>query len=86
LANRVTAFNLFRIIDKNENGFLSQKDFLQLLEACAFDISKLNKIETMKKELKCALTNLPNEFLEKEQNLFRFRLFELLYLERCAIY
>ena len=86
MANRVTAFNLFRILDKNGNGFLSQKDFLQLLEACAFDISKLNNMDLMKKDFSCSLANLPNEFFKVEQNLFRFRLFELLYMERCAIY
>ena len=86
MANRVTAFNLFRVLDKSENGFLSQKNFLELLEACAFDHYKLKKIDSMKNNFACALTNLPNEFLDIKQNLFRFRLFELLYMERCAIY
>jgi hypothetical protein len=44
----------------------------------------LNKFE---KDHSVALDNLPNELVKnQDKNIFRFRLFEVLFLQRCAIY
>ena len=42
--------------------------------------------KTIQNEFKSVLTRLPNEFLGQKTEIFRFRLFELIFLERCAYY
>jgi len=87
LGNRTSAFNYWKIIDKDLNGFLPFNDFLYLLEAMAFDVGdrSFNKFE---KEHAIALDTLPNELMKNhdQKNIFRFRLFEVLFMQRCAIY
>jgi hypothetical protein len=51
----------------------------------AFDVTGRN-IDYVKKESKTALRTLQDELLESKTNLLRLRLFELLFMERCAIY
>ena len=86
LANRITAFNFWTMVDKNKQGFLEFDDFIELLEATAFDVDTLNS-ENFQNEFVCTLSFLKNEFLETlNQELFRFRLYEYLFMERCAIY
>lgn len=86
LANSITAFNYWNIIDKELKGFLTLKDFLVLLESTAFDVSERN-IDYVRKEAAIVLPQLPNELnMDSKTNIYRFRLFECLFLERCAIY
>jgi hypothetical protein len=37
-------------------------------------------------EFQSCLNDLKNEFLGEETELYRFRLFEMIFLERCAYY
>jgi hypothetical protein len=86
LANRISAFNYWKIVDPKLNGFLPFNEFYYLLESMAFNVEELN-IKTLNKEFQVALSFLPNELSENEKNnIFRFRLFEYLFIERCAIY
>ena len=86
LANRVSAFNYWRLVDPELKGFLTFKDFKYLLESVAFNVDKLST-KNVRNEFDVALNSLPNELNEDETaNIFRFRLFEYLFLERCAIY
>ena len=68
-------------------GFLSFNEFLYLLEAMAFDVGN-RSIEEFIMEHSIALESLPNEIIKQSEskNIFRFRLFEVLFLQRCAIY
>jgi hypothetical protein len=58
-----------------------------LLEALAFDVSDTS-IAKLEQDNSIALNNLPNELskTDKDKNIFRFRLYEYLFMERCAIY
>ena len=53
----------------------------------AFDVGdrSFNKFQ---KEHSFALDSLPNELIKQQdqKNIFRFRLFEMLFMQRCAIY
>ena len=51
----------------------------------AFDVNEKSN-NYVKKEANLALKHLPNELTDMKTNIYRFRLFEWLYLERCAIY
>ena len=51
----------------------------------AFDVTEKNS-NYIKNEAKNCLKNLPNELLDSKTNIYRFRLFEHLFMERCAIY
>ena len=79
-ANRITAFNLWRQIDTKKNGYLSFPAFQDLLSACAFD--DYNSKDDFYKDIETSLKFLPKE---KDLGVFRFRLFETLFLERCAL-
>jgi hypothetical protein len=94
LSNRLTAFNYWKIADPELKGFLTFQEFLSLLEAMAFNTDD-KSIEGFKNEHSIALNNLPNELLNSPNgnniqkssgNIFRFRLFEYLFMQRCAIY
>ena len=76
-----------KIVDKDLKGFLSFNEFLYLLEAMAFDVGN-RSVEDFMKEHSIALESLPNEIIKhsESKNIFRFRLFEVLFLQRCAIY
>ncbi len=79
-SNRISAFNLWRQIDKSKNGFLPFSQFNELLNACAFE--EYTSQEEMMNDAETALEFLPNE---RKYNHLRFRLFESLFLERCAL-
>ncbi len=86
LANRLSAYNYWKLVDKDLNGFLPFNNFVYLLESMAFNVEHLNN-KTVLKDFNVALSYLPNELSESEKsNIFRFRLFEFLFMERCAIY
>ncbi len=53
----------------------------------AFDVGN-RSVEDFIKEHSIALESLPNEIIKhsESKNIFRFRLFEVLFLQRCAIY
>ncbi len=51
----------------------------------AFDI-KDKDITFITSEFENILAKIPNEFLGIQNEIFRFRLFELIFLERCALY
>lgn len=88
LANRVSAFNYWSIIDSDMKGYLYFNQFCDLLEACAFN--RPMNLSELESECESTLVFLPNEFdkstVQDELNIFRFRLFENLFLEQCAIY
>lgn len=51
----------------------------------AFDVTERSN-NYIKKESSTALKYLPNELFDTKTNIYRFRLFEWLFMERCAIY
>ena len=51
----------------------------------AFDVTEKNT-NYIKSEARVSLKNLPNELLDTKTNIYRFRLFEYMFMERCAIY
>ncbi len=51
----------------------------------AFDITDRSNTY-VKKESSLALKHLSNELTDTKTNIYRFRLFEWLYMQRCAIY
>lgn len=86
LANRVTAFSFWNIIDKDLKGFITFNELVYLLESVAFDVDNLTQDNIMK-NYPTAFAFLQNELLDNEKtNIFRFRLFEYLFMERSAIY
>ncbi len=74
-------------MDKDLKGFLPFNEFLYLLESMAFDLGD-RSLAHFEKENLLALDNLPNELIKQQEqkNIFRFRLFEILFMQRCAIY
>ena len=86
MANRLSAFNLWKIVDTNKQGHIPIYTFIELLEACAFE--EIKNHEELVKEAEIALQFLPNELKKEEcsSNLYRFRLFEYLFMERCALF
>jgi len=86
LANRISAYNYWKLVDHDQKGFMTFQDFSYLLESVAFNVDKLNQ-ENLKDEFAVALNYLQNELNQNNKdNIFRFRLFEFLFMERCAIY
>jgi hypothetical protein len=83
----VSALNYWKIIDKESKGFLTLKEFNYLLEALAFYIGD-ESFNHLAKEHSSANDILPNELVAKldTKNIFRFRLFEFIFMQRCAIY
>jgi len=53
------------------------------LQSVAFNTDNLNDLETLKVEFKVSLESLEDEL--NEAGIFRFRFFEFLFMERCAI-
>jgi len=51
----------------------------------AIDVTDMN-MDKFKEEFEVVMSRVPNEFLGVQTELYRFRLFELIFLERCAIY
>jgi len=51
----------------------------------AFDFEERD-LDSIQKEFKTVLSRTKNEFLGQKTEIFRFRLFELIFLERCALY
>ena len=72
-------------MDKEMKGYLTLNEFVELLEAMAFDVKEKSN-DYVRKESSLALKYLPNELTDMKTNIYRFRLFEWLYMERCAIY
>lgn len=85
MANRLSAFNLWKIVDSDKQGHVPFNSFAELLEACAFE--EIRSHEELVKEADIALQFLPSEIKKEESsnNLYRFRFFEYLFLERCAL-
>ncbi len=70
--------------NSNFDGFMTYKDYSSLLNAMAFPMDNVTQNQFIE-QYSPTLTQLKNE-LTKESNIFRFRLFELMFMERCAIY
>ncbi len=86
LANRISAYNYWKLVDPDLKGFMTYQDFIYLLESVAFNVDKLSQ-DNIKDEFAVALNYLQNELNQNNKdNIFRFRLFEFLFMERCAIY
>lgn len=85
LANRITAFNLWKQIDVKRQGFLPFNKLKDLLEACAFDYYKDS--EEFEKDIKETTEDILKEDIEliQKNQICRFKLFEYIFLERCAL-
>ena len=49
-------------------------------------IFEVEDINTIKNEFQNVLSRVPKEFLGVPTEILRFKLFELIFLERCALY
>ena len=84
-ANRLSAFNLWKVADFNKQGYLSFSQFSDLLETSAFETPR--NVEELISECETTFEFIPKEIsLNANENVYRFRLFENLFLERCALH
>jgi hypothetical protein len=80
-SNRISAFNLWKLIDINKKGFISFTQFNILLSACAFEV--YNTKDEFLKDNQTICEIIKDD--EKEHDFISFRLFEYIFLERCAL-
>jgi len=80
-SNRITAFNLWRLVDTNKKGFISFTQFKILLSACAFE--EYNSKEEFFTDNYTVFEFIGDD--EKKNDFMSFRLFEYIFLEKCAL-
>ena len=85
ISHRLSAFNYWSVIDQNLKGFLTHKPFIQLLEAVSLDVRGKTH-DQIKSEFSSITKRLKNEFNEDSSVIYRFRFFEYIFLQRCALY
>ena len=68
-------------------GFLTHSSFIQLLDAVSID-AKDKTHDQIKKEFNSILARLKFDFNDDDSStiIYRFRLFEYIFLQRCALY